>query len=463
MNKKYRFSIILPIVAGVLFFVVIGFFAFGGLSFGVKAGRGTPVIPVNWSTNGLKDCVINLRDRQDNQSIIQNEELQLSGSVAINDYDVNGFVRMPLKELVRGLDELRNYGLPADISGNIRCKDYSNNDVILSFRGRFPRPMEPPLLSQLKSFYNFNDNKVAPTVWQDGMYAWNITGASGCNINWNWNWQNKSERESEPIPNSISQTIGERDIYYMMKNLTIRAVEGFIRASAELRELLPLDANAVFSCKSRAGEDISFRIKTSIPRISEPLFISELRSFLNGSTPSSPPTPSSPSAPRVDLRVNNSNGPIRAKIGERVNISWSSTDAVSCVASIRNNTTGQFEIRNESIGLSGSEMERIRDDWAGDQIITTVTCDNSIGYSVSDDVIINVKAEVGEIPTSPSIPSDIVGRLNKALIKVMQGMLRTLNLLMQRPNDPVVNEIIGIFNDLVSELQGVVNDLNQLQ
>lgn len=103
-----------------------------------------------------------------------------------------------------------------------------------------------------------------------------------------------------------------------------------------------------------------------------------------------PPTPP-PSIPTVDLRVDGSNGPITVASGATVNLSWSTTDAVSCTAS------GGW---SGDQAVSGSSLR-------GPLTTTTtydITCFGASGLRATDSVTVNISGAAQCTPPAPRDP-----------------------------------------------------------
>lgn len=86
--------------------------------------------------------------------------------------------------------------------------------------------------------------------------------------------------------------------------------------------------------------------------------------------------------PTVDLRVNDTNGPLTLQDPADYVLSWTSTNAVSCVAS------GAWSGGQASTGAASVHGQHVG------RYAYTITCENSLG-SASDEVVVNVQAPPG--------------------------------------------------------------------
>ncbi len=101
-----------------------------------------------------------------------------------------------------------------------------------------------------------------------------------------------------------------------------------------------------------------------------------------------PPPPPAPAAPTVYLKINNSTGPVAVVSGATANISWGSTNAVSCTPNnggiVDPSSSYQF---SGTINTSGSR--EIKFNRTG---VISITCQNSAGQTAQAAVTVNVTA-----------------------------------------------------------------------
>ncbi len=102
-----------------------------------------------------------------------------------------------------------------------------------------------------------------------------------------------------------------------------------------------------------------------------------------------------PSRAVVDLKVNNSDGPVRVRKGERVNLTWTSTgnDIVSCVSGDFN--TGNSKPTNGNI---------LSDAIVTDEKTFTISCKNTNGDIVANDSVTVIKRPQFEEISPNEIP-----------------------------------------------------------
>jgi len=102
------------------------------------------------------------------------------------------------------------------------------------------------------------------------------------------------------------------------------------------------------------------------------------------------PTPTPTSAPKVNLLVNNSDGPINIVYNTTANLSWTSSNVTSCTAS-----NGWSGIKSTSGSVSTGNLISAK--------IYTITCTGASG-SVSDSVTVNLSSALNPTPTPTFTP-----------------------------------------------------------
>ena len=122
-------------------------------------------------------------------------------------------------------------------------------------------------------------------------------------------------------------------------------------------------------------------------------------------------TPDNPSAPTVDLKVNNQDGSISVAANATVTLSWSTTNASTCVAS------GAWS-GERSTGSSETTAPLA----AGSTNVFTLTC-TGVGGSASDSVTVNVQNDGGN-NSQPSVDLKVNG---SATVTVAPGSAITLS------------------------------------
>ena len=110
--------------------------------------------------------------------------------------------------------------------------------------------------------------------------------------------------------------------------------------------------------------------------------VGDIRNFTTGSLPS----------PTVDLKANNSNGPITVSYNSNVNLAWTSQNAASCQAS--GDWTGSKSIS----GSQTIQMNQVK------TYVFTLTCKDSTGTKTSSDsVTVHVNPNLPTVITKPAV------------------------------------------------------------
>lgn len=444
MNNKNLFTII----AGVVFLVVIvGLLIF---SDGVFLKAQESHASISWSARGLSNCYFDMSGRTRNGEFSNKKErLTSSGNER---FDLNYPFGLSTENLVRMWDDIYR-DLPFSGTGKVVCLDNANNPISFGFNVDVPRIAEPRFIEQMRLGLI-----AVPSSSEDSSvisWSWVASGVDNCILDVSGRAGEEQFDSKDSIPPSDlsgKEQLRSRDFVGGGIKDLIQSWDGF------RREALPFYVNGTVTCRDSIGKLVSLKVDINVPRVGDPLFIKQLRSLLE------PVVPAPVTWPGVNLKINDSDGPISIRDSEVVSASWTSTNAVSCSVSIRDNTTGGIIEAENDIGTSGRESVQLKSGHAGHRVVFTVMCRNSSGNFSDDSVVVNVIGGVVQPPPNQEcqIPAGVISSLNQGLIGVVQGMLKTLSLLMQRPGDPIVNEIINIFSDLIRSIQGVINDLNRL-
>ena len=107
-----------------------------------------------------------------------------------------------------------------------------------------------------------------------------------------------------------------------------------------------------------------------------------------------------PRPPTVDIKANNSDGPITIQSGTQANLAWTSSNAISCQAS----SGPWFGVKP----LNSSEATQVLFQPA----TYTITCQNSVGQTAIDSVTVNIQQQ----PQNPSVDIKANGSDNPSTI-----------------------------------------------
>lgn len=356
----------------------------------------------NWTIDGLKNCTLGVLD-QNTGNQYDGGTIPKVGKEVLTKYDIDQLLHIKAKDVVELAENIRGE-LPFNAQYKVVCQDRADNNVSLSVEINLPKINEPRFITQLREL---SEEKLPPSAPKVDLKINNSDGfldvRVGNQLNLSWN-----------SSNSTSCMISERN------NATGNVSEWTVGLSGNYSKVIP---------SNWAGQQIAYAVlcKNVAGNFSDDVVVVNV-----GGGVVVPP----PIVPPITRKCGVTGGGNEFQIyyytksGDECNYGFGSGYVAACY-------DGTLQVAFPGYNCLS------RDNWLK---AAQSGCANHCTTGSGE---LNVNS--------------VIKRLNSDFVKILQGMIDTLTLLIQRPNDPVVGNIVVTFSELSNSIRSTLNYLNQLK